>query len=49
MIGFTIMLASHAITMYMSPDLKTYLPSWVWFMNAFAIILYQLLDNLDGK
>lgn len=49
LIGFLFVMSGFLITLYLSPDLQSDLPRWVFFMLWFDIFAYQLLDNSDGK
>ena len=43
------MIASHCATAYYCPTFTEEAPAWVWAFNAFAMVVYWLLDALDGK
>jgi len=53
--GLVIMLASYLITYAYTPTLEpplaeeAPLPRWIFLYNGIAMLLYQTLDNMDGK
>eukprot|EP00760_Papus_ankaliazontas_P031280 PhM_4_TR5223/c3_g1_i1/m.54825/K00993/EPT1; ethanolaminephosphotransferase len=49
--GFILVCISHVIMLYYMPDLDDphgITPFWVFAYNAFSLIAYQTLDNMDG-
>lgn len=53
LIGLCLMVVSYSIIWYYVPDLEVDLtlppPSWIFFFNGTAMLVYQTLDNMDGK
>lgn len=52
LIGLFFMISSYSVMWYFSPDLipqPDAPPRWVYLLNAACILLYQTLDNIDGK
>ncbi|QDZ26020.1 CDP-alcohol phosphatidyltransferase [Chloropicon primus] len=49
LIGLLVMLGAHCVVVSYAPDLKGEIPSWVCVLQAMACLVYQTLDNLDGK
>lgn len=55
--GLCWMIASYVSLWYYAPDVSTPLegsesssiPSWVFFFHCCALLIYQTLDNMDGK
>jgi|NOAtaT_6_FD_contig_71_2591459_length_1592_multi_2_in_0_out_0_1 ethanolaminephosphotransferase len=53
--GFSWMIASYCLIWYYCPTLGNamidgeYFPSWIFLFNGVAMLLYQTLDNMDGK
>eukprot|EP01062_Namystynia_karyoxenos_P001724 TRINITY_DN10591_c0_g1_i1.p1 TRINITY_DN10591_c0_g1~~TRINITY_DN10591_c0_g1_i1.p1 ORF type:complete len:460 (+),score=122.85 TRINITY_DN10591_c0_g1_i1:99-1382(+) len=47
--GFMLVLASHLLMAFYSPDFVQPLPAWVLVVSAIALHVYQWLDALDGK
>ena len=47
LVAFMILLISHLI--FMLPDTNGIIPDWKLIMMGVSIILYQHLDNVDGK
>ena len=47
--GFFVNLLYFLITGYYTGFKGGYVPSWACFFSAFCYLLYQVLDNLDGK
>ena len=43
------MVVSHCITYHFCPTFSEEAPGWVFVFNAFAMIVYWILDALDGK
>jgi ethanolaminephosphotransferase len=53
LIGLLWMATSYFIFAYYAPNLdvdkNVELPSWIFFFNGLAMLVYQTLDNMDGK
>lgn len=53
--GFSFMIASFLLIFYHCPTLEycsaeiTSVPSYIFLVNAIALLVYQTLDNMDGK
>ena len=45
--AFMVLLVSHVI--FMLPDPHNQIPNWKLIMMAVSILVYQHLDNIDGK
>ncbi|KRX00923.1 hypothetical protein PPERSA_09529 [Pseudocohnilembus persalinus] len=43
------MIATHFVILYYSPDFKTNLPTWLIVWAGISTLIYQILDNCDGK
>ena len=48
-LGLFFSVASCLITLAFDPTLEGKAPRWVYFSTAASILLYQTLDNMDGK
>eukprot|EP00933_Yihiella_yeosuensis_P016173 TRINITY_DN13916_c0_g1_i2.p1 TRINITY_DN13916_c0_g1~~TRINITY_DN13916_c0_g1_i2.p1 ORF type:complete len:446 (-),score=52.53 TRINITY_DN13916_c0_g1_i2:109-1404(-) len=48
-LGLIPSLFGHLLIMIYSPDLQASCPSWVWAVNGACTLIYQTLDNMDGK
>lgn len=52
-VGLLFMLVSYLIHWYYVPDLVPHnsddIPRWIFLFNGIAILVYQTLDNMDGK
>jgi ethanolaminephosphotransferase len=48
-IAFLQLITWHIVTQIYSPDYQTPLPQWLILMDGFSILIYQTLDNCDGK
>lgn len=48
-IGLLCVLASHFLMWYYVPDLYGEAPRWVYAFSGWMLLVYQTLDNLDGK
>lgn len=49
LISFIIALLNHAIIAFYSWDMKSSAPNWAWTTLGISVIVYQTLDNMDGK
>ena len=47
LIAFLFLLVAHIL--FMLPDENEMIPNWKLVMMAFSILIYQHLDNIDGK
>ena len=47
--GFMFPLVSHFLMAQYAPNLEGYAPTWLYYFNAAALIIYMWLDALDGK
>ena len=47
--GFFAILSAALLSLYHSPDFSSDMPTSVLFYDGFAILIYQILDNADGK
>lgn len=47
--GFMLLFLGHCLSIYYSPDLQSPIPSWVFYFNCLGTLIYQILDNADGK
>lgn len=47
--GLALNIFTTLIMVYYSPDAKRQVPSWVYFINALGLFIYQSLDAIDGK
>jgi ethanolaminephosphotransferase len=48
-IGFCSVCLSSCMVIMHSSDLQSPAPSWVYYMHALGIFIYQTMDNVDGK
>mmetsp|Transcript_13188 Transcript_13188/g.25073 ORF Transcript_13188/g.25073 Transcript_13188/m.25073 type:complete len:386 (+) Transcript_13188:288-1445(+) len=48
-VGLLFMVAGHVVVLNFSPDLAGNLPPWVCVFQACMGLIYQTMDNLDGK
>ncbi|POW12289.1 hypothetical protein PSTT_04636, partial [Puccinia striiformis] len=49
LIGLMFIVVNVMTVLIYIPDLKTDVPSWVYFSFAFGLFFYQTMDNVDGK
>lgn len=51
LIGLSLMITSYCIMWYFSPNLEPspLAPAWIYLFNFCAMLVYQTLDNMDGK
>lgn len=49
LVGLLLSIYSHIVIAYYSWNFRSQAPSWVWYQNSICLLLYQLLDNMDGK
>jgi ethanolaminephosphotransferase len=49
LLGFALVLLSHALLVWHAPYLDTPAPSWVYVMAGLSLFTYMVLDNLDGR
>lgn len=51
LIGLCFMVTSYLVEWYYSPLLEPNpeAPAWIFLLNAIAMLIYQTLDNMDGK
>lgn len=49
MTALWISIYNHIVIAYYSWDFTQDIPAWVWLQNAICLLVYQLLDNMDGK
>lgn len=47
--GFLLIVLSSVILTYYSPDFSQDVPPWTLYFTAFSVLVYQILDNCDGK
>jgi len=52
--GFMLMIASYLLISYHCPTIdhcsvEHSVPEWIFLFHAFALLIYQTLDNMDGK
>lgn len=52
--GFSWMIVSYSLIWYNCPNLddaitNDHFPSWIFLFNGIAMLVYQTLDNMDGK
>ena len=48
LIGYLLVLISHVLILFYSPDLSQEIPVWVLLNGGFSVLAYQILDNADG-
>jgi ethanolaminephosphotransferase len=49
LIGFLLVLTSHAALLYHTPQLDTGAPPWTYIFVGVSLFTYMVLDNLDGR
>eukprot|EP00299_Pterocystis_sp_00344_P011998 c5694_g1_i1.p1 GENE.c5694_g1_i1~~c5694_g1_i1.p1 ORF type:complete len:400 (-),score=38.07 c5694_g1_i1:17-1216(-) len=49
LLGFSLNVIAHIVLCYFSPNLVEPVPKWAALFCASATLLYQTLDNMDGK
>eukprot|EP00177_Eucheuma_denticulatum_P007347 GFKZ01013368.1.p1 GENE.GFKZ01013368.1~~GFKZ01013368.1.p1 ORF type:complete len:398 (+),score=42.77 GFKZ01013368.1:582-1775(+) len=48
-LGFLIVLAGHITLLSYAPTFTTLAPSWAYLFAGLSLLIYMILDNLDGK
>jgi len=48
-VGLSFMVVSYFVAYYYDPSLTTPLPMWWFVIQSLCILVYQTLDNMDGK
>ena len=48
-LGLVVVFAAHFVLYAYAPDLEGSVPSWVCALQAICSLVYQTLDNMDGK
>jgi len=49
LVSFILSIWIYSVIAYYSWDMESQIPSWVWAANGISILVYQTLDNMDGK
>ena len=49
MIGFTFMIVTYALSLWHFPYYNDNAPAWIYAFFGLSILIYQTMDNMDGK